>query len=107
MRGVRHGRCDIDIARREFFQHDAGGERIGARTPCLLGKSERAQTHLGGFLEKIGKQRFLERLQPVGMSRTWPDFALREFAHRVAKFELLGGEMEVVHGGCRRGLMRV
>ncbi len=92
-------RGEVGVARAQFFHDDAGSEPVGAGAARLFRQGERAQPHLRGLVEQVGQQRLLERLQPVRVQRDRLDLVLDEIAHRVAEFQLLGGEMQVVHVG--------
>ena len=95
--GVRQYRGEVHVPGAQLLHHDAGGEGIGAGAARLLGQAQGAQSHLGSLVHEIREQRLLERLEPPGIQRRGLDLALHEVAHRVAEFELLGGEMKVVH----------
>jgi hypothetical protein len=96
-RGLREHHGNVHVACRDLLHHETGCERVGAGAARFLGKRQGAQTQLRGLVERIGQERLVERLQAIRMQGRGPDLALDEIAQRIAEFELLRGETEIVH----------
>jgi hypothetical protein len=96
-RGVAEHDGNVHVTGGKLFHHDARREAICARAARLFGQRQGAQSHAGCLVERVHEQRLVERLQAIRVNRHGPDFALDKVAQRFAEFQLLRGEIQVVH----------
>ncbi len=97
-RRVEHGVADRQVGRREFFQHDAGADRVEALAAELLGDPDREQA-LGRQLFEQGRTVFGP---PVALGPEGRDAVGGELADPFGQRLLLGGEVGVHRSPSRR-----